>query len=88
VGASAAEVAAGADAPSRRLKSPRRVTTPDEPEQISKDEFDQLVREVKEDVAPRAQADPDADAIPEDLVMKDAKKPKSKGPRNRRHGRR
>jgi SecD/SecF fusion protein len=89
-GASAAEVAVGGpDAPSRRLKKPRRVTTPDEPAEISKDEFDELVQQVQEEVAPpKPEADPDADVMPEDLVMKDDPKKKTPKRKNRRHGRR
>jgi SecD/SecF fusion protein len=112
-------------APRRRF---RRGPTSDEPgEQISKEEFDELVRDLDvEDVAndrPRPGAgaavarrkgpaarqpapaepspssapaqpqpatearDPAADLGPEDLVMKDSPKPKSRRPRNRRHGR-
>ena len=89
-GASAAEVAVGGTgAPSRRLQKPRRVTTPDEPEEISKSEFDELVKQVQEDVAPpKPAADPDADVMPEDLVMKDDPKKKTPKRKNRRHGRR
>jgi SecD/SecF fusion protein len=70
----------------------RRLTTPDDPSQgVSASEFKQLVEELHVDTAPVqtvAKPDPTADALPEDLVLKDDKKPKKPGkPRNRNHGR-
>jgi SecD/SecF fusion protein len=80
-----------AKAPPRK----RRLTEPEEPEQISPDEFDELVRELHPEPA-----DPTADATPEEVVMPSAstrrtngdpkpkpKRDKQKRPRNRRHGR-
>jgi SecD/SecF fusion protein len=75
--------------PDGKRRPARRITTPDLPgQQVSQEEFDEMVR----DIAPVATAERDAaaDASPEDLVMKE--KPKrdksSRGPRNRKHGRR
>ena len=83
-------------------KAPRRrLTSPDDPNmQVSKDEFQELVGDlgIEEEgtKAATATADDDVDPVPgsgadltpEDLVLKDEPKtPKSKRPRNRRHGR-
>jgi SecD/SecF fusion protein len=71
----------------------RRVTEPQDPALgVSKTEFDEMVRDLHVDAPPTATAerDPTADLDPEDLVLKDDKKPKTpkpKRPRNRRHGR-
>jgi SecD/SecF fusion protein len=71
----------------------RRITEPQDPALgVSKTEFDEMVRDLHVDAPPTATAerDPTADLDPEDLVLKDDKKPKapkSKRPRNRRHGR-
>jgi SecD/SecF fusion protein len=70
----------------------RRLTTPDDPSQgVSASEFKQLVEDLHVDPAPVqtvAKPDPTADALPEDLVLKDDKKPKKPGKtRNRNHGR-
>jgi SecD/SecF fusion protein len=71
----------------------RRVTEPQDPALgVSKTEFDEMVRDLHVDPPPTATAerDPTADLDPEDLVLKDDKKPKTpkpKRPRNRRHGR-
>jgi SecD/SecF fusion protein len=80
----------------------QRLTTPDDPERgVSKAEFDAMVAEIADDAAvtsggpsPDAKSkskarDSAADALPEELVLKDdtKKKPKSKRPRNKRHGR-
>lgn len=72
----------------------RRITTPDDPSQgVSASEFKQLVEELHVDAPPAAsrastaqERDPSADALPEDLVMKDKPK-KTPKPRNRNHGR-
>jgi SecD/SecF fusion protein len=98
------------EAPAQRRKTgPRRqrreasLLTPEEPgEQISKDEFDELVADLDiegvEGVA-AAKADPAADLQPEDVVMPSQRKSNGAGevasagsrkprkPRNRRHGR-
>jgi SecD/SecF fusion protein len=77
--------------PKRKQRAARRITEPELPGQaVSASEFQEMVRELHEPVvAPRQ--DPTADALPEDLVMKDnkAKRDKSKRrqPRNKRHGR-
>jgi SecD/SecF fusion protein len=58
--------------------------------QISREEFQELVRDLDvENGEPVAQRSSAADLTPEDLVLKDAPKrrEKSKRPRNRRHGR-
>ncbi len=77
----------------------RRLTSPDDPDrQVSREEFEEMVRELGVDeaerqtatatVEPEPEPDPTADLAPEDLVLKDSpKKPKTKRPRNRRHGR-
>jgi SecD/SecF fusion protein len=90
----------------RRRTRSGRLTSPEEPgQQISRDEFKELVQDLGVDgeakgSAGRATAtavsepeppavDPAADLTPEDLVLKDAPKPRQKArrPRNRRHGR-
>jgi SecD/SecF fusion protein len=77
--------------PKRKKRSERRITEPELPGQaVSASEFQEMVRELHEPViAPRS--DPTADALPEDLVMKDDKpkrdKAKRRQPRNKRHGR-
>jgi SecD/SecF fusion protein len=104
--------------PAQKRKRTRRgsLIAPEEPgEQLSRDEFQELVRDLDVEgqpssvsrggVAQRApaveperdveeseveeQRDPSADLAPEDLVLKDAPKPREKRrrPRNRRHGR-
>ena len=73
----------------------RRITEPQDPALgVSKTEFDEMVRDLHVDAPPTVTAesepDPAADLDPEDLVLKDDKKPKTpkpKRPRNRRHGR-
>jgi len=86
-----------------------RLTAPEEPgQQLSRDEFQDLVADLDVDrpvaapngrttpvateeppPAPQPQSDPSADLTPEDLVLKDAPKPrpKTKRTRNKRHGR-
>jgi SecD/SecF fusion protein len=76
--------------PKRKERSGRRITEPELPGQaVSASEFQEMVRELHEPViAPKR--DPAADALPEDLVMKDEPKrdkQKRRGPRNKRHGR-
>jgi SecD/SecF fusion protein len=76
--------------PKRKKRSTRRLTEPELPGQaVSASEFQEMVRDLQEPViAPRR--DPAADALPEDLVVKDDKKrdkPKRRQPRNKRHGR-
>jgi SecD/SecF fusion protein len=94
----------------RRRTRSGRLTSPEEPgQQISRDEFKELVQDLgvdgeaksargrasatalSEPELPPAPAapDPTADLTPEDLVLKDAPKPRQKArrPRNRRHGR-
>ena len=87
-------------APQERKRERGRLTTPDDPERgVSKTEFDELVRDIQHEVpaagtatrepAPEPEPEPDgaADARPEDLVMKDDRKPKPKRSRAKRHGR-
>jgi SecD/SecF fusion protein len=77
--------------PKRKERASRRITEPELPGQaVSASEFQEMVKELHEPViAPKR--DPAADALPEDLVMKDEpakrNKPKRRGPRNKRHGR-
>ena len=80
--------------PDRPKRSRRRVTTPDAPDQVSREEFDEMVRDLHPEPAPgrtataEREADPAADLTPEDLVMKpDKPRDKPKRPRNRKHGR-
>jgi SecD/SecF fusion protein len=81
-------------APADQRRAARRVTEPEGPDRsVSKQEFDQMVRDLHVDAPPAptatAERDPTADADPEDLVLKDdkAKRDKPKRPRNKRHGR-
>jgi SecD/SecF fusion protein len=91
--------------PEKRQRRTRRgsLVAPEAPgEQISRDEFQELVRDLgveegatgaaKGTMAPAAtvpERDPAADLSPEDLVLKDDPKPREKRrrPRNKRHGR-
>jgi SecD/SecF fusion protein len=81
-------------APADQRRTAQRVTEPEGPDRsVSKQEFDQMVRDLHVDAPPAptatAERDPTADADPEDLVLKDdkAKRDKPKRPRNKRHGR-
>jgi SecD/SecF fusion protein len=81
-------------APPEERRRRRRVTEPDSPERgVSKQEFDEMVRDLHVDAPPArtatADRDPGADADPEDLVLKDdkARRDKQRRPRNKRHGR-
>src|SRR4051794_4108416 len=72
----------------------RRITEPEAPDRgVSRQEFDDMVRDLHVDAPPAstatAEPDPTADADPEDLVLKDdkTKREKPKRPRNKRHGR-
>jgi SecD/SecF fusion protein len=74
----------------------RRLTEPEAPDRgVSRQEFDEMVRDLHVDAPPASTAtaerdrDPAADADPEDLVLKDdkPKRDKPKRPRNKRHGR-
>ncbi len=91
-----ATTATGAPAdvePERKRRRTRRgsIIAPEEPgAQISREEFQELVRDLDiENGKPVAQRSSAADLTPEDLVLKDAPKrrEKSKRPRNKRHGR-
>jgi SecD/SecF fusion protein len=92
-----ATAAAGAPAdvePEQPRRGRRRVTAPETPDrQVSREEFDEMVRDLHAEPAPAptatAERDPSADLAPEDLVMKDdkARREKQKRPRNRKHGR-
>jgi SecD/SecF fusion protein len=80
-------------APSERERR-RRVTEPETPDRgVSRQEFEEMVRDLHVDAPPSttatAERDPAADADPEDLVLKDdkPKRDKPKRPRNKRHGR-
>lgn len=77
-------------APAERKRARRRLTSPDDPQNVSREEFDEMVRDLHADAPPTATAvkDETADAAPEDVVMpQDEKKPRAKRPRNKRHGR-
>ena len=80
-------------APQEKERAQRRLTQPDDPQRgVSQDEFQEMVRDLHVEAPPTATAerDPTADLDPEDLVLKDDKKPKApkpKRPRNRRHRR-
>jgi SecD/SecF fusion protein len=104
----------------KRRRRRGRLTAPEQPgAQISRDEFQDLVRDIDVDPSPTAgtqgagrrakdqaqtaveepapeqaqapteERDPAADLTPEDLVLKEERKPRQKNrrPRNRRHGR-
>jgi SecD/SecF fusion protein len=78
--------------PEERKRARRRLTSPDDPTQVSREEFDEMVRDLHADPAPAATAvrDDAADASPEDVVMQQPDQPpggKRKRPRNKRHGR-
>jgi SecD/SecF fusion protein len=78
------------DVDSKR-RARRRVTAPQDPAQgVSKAEFDEMVRDLHpEPTSASAATDSSRDLSPEDLVLKDdkPKRPKQRGPRNRKHGR-
>ncbi|MTD43115.1 protein translocase subunit SecD [Conexibacter sp. W3-3-2] len=84
-----ADGAAAIEAPveKARKRAPARLS--DDPAQgVSKQEFDQMVRDLHVESPPVATADPTADASPEDLVLKDKpQRDKSGRTRNKRHGR-
>jgi hypothetical protein len=82
----------------QKIRRSRRgsIIAPEEPgTQISREEFQDLVRDLDVDgertgVAQRAgsERDPAADLSPEDLVLKEPKRrEKNRRPRNKRHGR-
>jgi SecD/SecF fusion protein len=78
--------------PKQKKRSERRLTEPELPGQaVSASEFQEMVREIHEPVITKAEPDPTADALPEDLVLKDDAKKRDKQkrrqPRNKRHGR-
>jgi hypothetical protein len=57
---------------------------------VSKAEFEAMVRDIQHEApaATSVEDDPGRDLTPDELVMKDEKKPRGpKGPRNKRHGR-
>lgn len=80
-------------APKDRKRPGRRLTSPGDPTQVSREEFDEMVRDLHTDPASTATAvrDETADASPEDVVMPERDRPggqgKPKRPRNKRHGR-
>jgi SecD/SecF fusion protein len=90
-----ATTAAGAPAdvePEQKRKRTRRgsIIAPEEPgEQLSRVEFQELVRDLDVESQPVPQRSSAADLTPEDLVLKDEPKRREKNrrPRNRRHGR-
>jgi SecD/SecF fusion protein len=88
----------GPKGPARRITSPD-----DPERGVSQSEFQQMVQDISHETAPtrvaakpradeaEAEVEPEvdtsADAQPEDLVLKDNKRDKTKRPRNKRHGR-
>jgi SecD/SecF fusion protein len=80
-------------APKEPKRRRGRLTSPDEPDQISQSEFQELVRDIQEpepEPAPTPGSGRDLD--PDEVVMPkqrgtDGNKPKPKRPRNKRHGR-
>ena len=91
-----AAAAVGVDPDGPRRPS-RRLTAPEDPAQgVSRQEFDEMVRDLHVDSPPTSTAvrdpDPTADASPEDVFMKgdgdgNGKRNKDRKPRNKRHGR-
>jgi SecD/SecF fusion protein len=90
-----ATTATGAPAdvePEEKRRRTRRgsIIAPEEPgAQISREEFQELVRDLDVESEPVSQRSSSADLTPEDLVLKDEPKRREKNrrPRNRRHGR-
>jgi SecD/SecF fusion protein len=82
-------------APAEPKRRRGRVTAPDQPDEISQDEFQDLVRDIQEPepAATPARGDGAADRArdldPDEVVMPKDKQPRDKQrrPRNRRHGR-
>ena len=74
-------------ADSKRRK--RAAKLADEPgEQLSREEFEELVRDIEPEVVEQPTRTATADLTPEEVVLKDApKQRRSRRPRNRRHGR-
>jgi len=81
--------------PDKDKRPSRRITAPEDPSQgVSREEFDDMVRDLHVDSPPTSTAvkepDPTADASPEDVFMKgegNGKRSKDRKPRNKRHGR-
>jgi SecD/SecF fusion protein len=88
-----AEDMADAESPAA-ARQRERLTAPEDPNrQVSREEFDAMVRDLHVDAPPASTAvkEPEPprtapDASPDELVMKDDK-PKSRKPRNKKHGR-
>jgi SecD/SecF fusion protein len=79
-------------APSPRRRAARGILEPELPgAPVGRTEFADMVRDIQDSVSPTGTAttprDEAADALPEDLVLKDDRKPKQRKPRNTRHGR-
>lgn len=78
--------------PDAAKRPSRRLTAPDDPSrQVSRDEFDEMVRDLHPEAPPTRTAveepGPAPDADPSELYMKDGNGKKERKPRNRRHGR-
>jgi SecD/SecF fusion protein len=75
-------------APPERKRRTTRITQPEDPSRgVSREEFDEMVRELHADPAAKTAT---VERDPTDLVLKDEPKPrrdKPKRPRNKRHGR-
>ncbi|MBJ7520745.1 MAG: protein translocase subunit SecD [Solirubrobacteraceae bacterium] len=80
-------------APTERKRPARRLTSPDDPQNVSKEEFDAMVQDLHVESPSTATAvkDEAADADPADVVMpetdKQTRAAKQKRARNKRHGR-
>src|SRR4051794_23897355 len=65
--------------PKQKKRSDRRLTEPELPgAAVSASEFQEMVREIHEPVITKPEPDPAADALPEDLVLKDDAKKRDK----------
>jgi SecD/SecF fusion protein len=78
--------------PAAPRRTRRPLTAPDDPTAgVSREEFDEMVRDLHADAPPARTAvqepDPTADADPSEVFMKDDGRSKERKPRNKRHGR-
>jgi SecD/SecF fusion protein len=80
-------------APEPKARRRRKPSAPDEPEEVSQEEFEELVRDIQEPAGDGAPAEPPPEPVRSSAVSSTGgarpkpKKPKQKRPRNRRHGR-
>ena len=91
--ATAAGGAATEVAPKQPKRAARRITEPELPgQQVSASEFQEMVRDLREDASPVATVEPEdlgtRDLTPDEVVMpSEPRREKVKRPRNKRHGR-